>query len=102
MKDNYRPLPDTLEIKKSEIEGTGVFAAEDIDSGVTLGVSHLVFDDGHLQRTPLGGFYNHSDAPNCVKVMKHEHQSYSSLLLITDRAIKKGEEITVRYTFYKV
>ena len=102
MKDNYRPLPDNLEIKTSEIEGTGVFAAEDIESGVVLGVSHLVFDDGHVQRTPLGGFYNHSDTPNCVKVMQNKHELYSSLLLMTDRAISKGEEITVRYTFYKV
>ena len=102
MGENYRPLPDSLEVKRSDIEGTGVFAAEDLESGVVLGVSHLLFDDGHLQRTPLGGFYNHSDTPNCVKVLRHENDSYSSLCLVTDREISKGEEITVRYTFYEI
>ena len=102
MKHNYRPLPDNLEIKESEIEGLGLFAAEDIDPDVTLGVSHLLFIDGHLQRTPLGGFYNHSDTPNCVKIMKKQHDSYSSILLVTSKAISKGEEITVKYTFYQM
>tara|TARA_R110002051_G_scaffold199757_1_gene266565 strand:- start:106 stop:414 length:309 start_codon:yes stop_codon:yes gene_type:complete len=102
MKDNYRPLPDNLEIKESEIEGIGLFATEDIEPGIILGVSHLLFEDGHLQRTPLGGFYNHSDTPNCVKIMKNEHNFYSSLLLVTSKAISKGEEITARYTFYKI
>lgn len=102
MEDTYRPLPNTLEVKKSEIEGSGLFATEDIDSGVVLGVSHLLFDNGKVQRTPLGGFYNHSDTPNCGKILGYVNDTYSILSLVTNKMINKGDEITVKYTLYKV
>ena len=92
---NYRPLPDSLTIKKSKIEGLGLFATEDIPTNTTLGVSHLISASGELTRTPLGGFYNHSNKPNCIK-----KKVFTTHCLVSLRKIKAGEEITVKYTLY--
>tara|TARA_R110001632_G_scaffold70752_2_gene164637 strand:+ start:1046 stop:1351 length:306 start_codon:yes stop_codon:yes gene_type:complete len=100
--EKYRPLSDSLEIKESNIEGVGLFAKEDIEEGYSLGVSHLVFNHGEVQRTPLGGFYNHSDTPNCIKVFKERDKHYDTIYLKTIIPIKKGDELTVKYTFYSV
>ena len=64
--ETYRPLSSLLTIKPSEIEGLGLYAIEDIESGIILGVSHIEddrFDDGYI-RTPLGGFVNHRNTSN--------------------------------------
>jgi len=93
----YRPLPKFLTIKPSEIEGLGLFATEDIDDNYPLGVTHVAddrFDDGYI-RTPLGGFFNHSETPNCEIVDDGDH-----LILITIKKIKAGEELTAKYTLY--
>ena len=90
----YRPLPDFLTIKQSKIEGLGLFATEDISDGTILGISHHHLPN-KLIRTPLGGFYNHSDNPNC----KREHYG-TEYILIAIQDIKAGDEITVSYTFY--
>jgi SET domain-containing protein len=92
----YQPLPDELYIRRSAIEGMGLFAKEDIDGNVNLGLSHIVVD-GELIRTPLGGFVNHSDKPNCIKIKEGDRYS-----LFTLRDIKAEEEITLEYTFYNV
>lgn len=96
----YKPLPNSLTIKSSEIEGLGLFATEDIPFGTDLGKSHMNFD-GPLHRTPLGGFYNHSTKPNCIKAKRSEKYGYS-YHLETLRDIKAGDEITVKYTFYDI
>ena len=61
-----------------------------------LGISHIKIGR-ELYRTPLGGFINHSEKPNCQKI-EVDNKWY----LQTLRDIKKGEEITLKYTFYKV
>ena len=97
----YKPLPDFLTIKESKIEGLGLFATEDIPNGTPLGISHYIFPDVATIRTPLGGFYNHSNDPNCKKeLMMPDNCNYWILEAIKD--IKAGDEITVDYTFYKV
>ena len=63
----YKPLPDGLIIKKSSIEGQGLFTTKFIEKDVKLGLCHIVVND-ELIRTPLGGHINHSDKPNCIKV----------------------------------
>ena len=63
----YKPLPDSLTIKTSKVNGLGLFAKEGIAQGTNLGMSHLKISDTIL-RTPLGGFINHSNDPNLVKV----------------------------------
>ena len=65
----YNPLPKELTIKKSKIDGLGLFAIEDIPKETSLGMSHVKVD-GEYIRTPLGGFYNHSDDPNCKTYTK--------------------------------
>jgi|15BtaG_2_1085339.scaffolds.fasta_scaffold03550_3 SET domain-containing protein len=92
----YRPLPDSLTIKKSRIEGLGLFAKEFIKKETELGISHYYFEDD-LIRTPLGGFYNHSDAPNCYSKTKVTETGIDEVILITGRDIQAGEEITTYY-----
>ena len=100
----YKPLPDSLTIKQSGIDGLGLFAQEGIAQGTNLGMSHLEIED-KIIRTPLGGFINHSGDANCVKVelrMENEKFNYKKWNLVTLQDIKEGEELTTRYTFYKV
>lgn len=90
----FIPLPKNLTIGVSKIHGLGIIATNDIGEGVDLGISH-VKNDGYkdgLIRTPLGGFINHSDNPNCKYWVEGD-----SLRLITQGPIKKGEEVTVSY-----
>jgi hypothetical protein len=108
-KTMYKPLPESLTIKESGINGLGLFAKEGIGQGTNLGMSHVLIGSG-LIRTPLGGFINHSDEGNIVKVEHKINEKDDPLLkmatkkwnLITLRDIKEGEELTVRYTFYDV
>ena len=101
----YNPLPDGLIIAKSSIEGQGLVTTKFIDKDTKLGLSHIVVKD-ELIRTPLGGFINHSDTPNCVKVRgvlgRNEVEDYDKYFLYTERDIKAWEELTLKYTFYKV
>ena len=97
---SFRPLPKCLTIKESNIEGLGLFAIVKIYSGTILGVGWVRDDDykdGYV-RTPLGGFINHSDEPNCVKLKLDN----DSLWLQTSKDIEPGEELTVTYTLYNV
>jgi len=105
----YKPLPDTVTIKPSSIHELGLFAKEGLAQGTNLGMCHLKIGDT-IFRTPLGGFINHADEANCVKVelrmidedMKGHKYDYKKWNLITSRDVKAGEELTVRYTFYNV
>ena len=93
----YRPLPSSLTIKDSTIEGLGIFAKEDIPIGTNLGISHVYhvdYEDNYI-RTPLGGFINHSDNPNCGILYK-----VGDLYLETIKVIKEGEELTLKYILY--
>ena len=105
----YKPLPESLTIKQSEINGLGLFANQKIMQGTNLGMSHLKIGD-RIFRTPLGGFINHANEGNCVKAelrmtdedLQGHKYDYKKWNLITSQDIKAGEELTVRYTFYNV
>ena len=99
----YKPLPESLTIKKSGIHELGLFADQDINQATNLGVTHIKIDD-KIIRTPLGGFINHSNTPNCVKVelLLSEGSHRKKWNLMTTQNIKKGEDITLRYTFYNI
>jgi hypothetical protein len=105
----YKPLPESLTIKQSGIDGLGLFADQKIMQGTNLGMSHVSIGSGII-RTPMGGFINHSNDPNTVKVELKIDNSDDPLLkvatkkwnLVTLKDIKEGEELTVRYTFYDV
>jgi SET domain-containing protein len=95
----YRPLPTTLTIKPSNIEGLGLFAEEEIESGIVLGISHIEddrFENGFI-RTPLGGFINHNIESNC----RIDYEDDIGRI-ITKRNIKEGEEISLTYNLYSV
>ena len=92
----YQPLPREVQIKMSKIHGEGLFAKEDIDDNTKIGLGWLIVGP-ELIRTTLGGFINHSDEPNTIKIKK-DNRYY----LYTIRDIKKGEELTLKYTFYSV
>ena len=100
----YKPLPKSLTIKTSKVNGLGLFADQKIIRGTNLGMSHMKLKDT-IFRTPLGGFINHANEPNCAKVellMKNDSFDYKKWNLITTQDIEKGEELTLRYTFYNV
>ena len=105
----YKPLPDSVTIKQSGINGLGLFAKEGMAQGTNLGMCHLKIGDT-IFRTPLGGFINHANTANCVKVELrmidedlHKHKyDYKKWNLITTQDVKEGEELTVRYKFYNV
>ena len=96
----YNPLPEGLRIAKSKIQGLGLFTKLFEPKGVNFGVSHYKIE-GELIRTPLGGFVNHSDDPNCVKTKLHT-DNYIKYNLVTIKDIAGGDELTVKYTFYNV
>ena len=90
----YRPLPDNLTIKKSNVEGLGLFTTENVEAEHIFGVTHIQnteFENGYI-RTPLGGFINNSDKPNCVLVFDGDYLKLKSIDFIRD-----GEEITLKY-----
>ena len=52
-------------------------------------------------RTPLGGFLNHSDEPNCELITPTDYNvSWQIKTLQVIREIKPGDELTVYYSLY--
>ena len=116
----YKALHSDLTIKKSSIDGLGVFALKGVPKDTVLGISHIKdkdntgrYHEGYI-RTPLGGFINHSTQPNCIKVQVRsnlfpkqwpiikEDNEPPLMAIRTTRNIKEGEELTVSYTLYKI
>ena len=102
----YRPLPKSVTIKNSSIEGLGLFATEFISSGTDLGMTHVYderFENSYI-RLPLGGFFNHSENPNS-KVVDHSIDEVGNVInhlrLIAIKDIQPGEEVTAYYTLYQ-
>ena len=100
MKEMYKPLPYYLTIKDSEIEGQGIFTTRKINEGELIGITHHAHprsEDGWI-RTPLGGFGNHSDDPNCFKLLMDPETWWIG----AKRDIEPGEELTWTYTLYSI
>ena len=95
----YRPLPSYLTIKESKIEGLGLYTKEGIIRNSVIGITHIKddrFDNGYI-RTPLGGFINHSENPNCEWTEKD-----GIINMKTVKDIMPGEELTLSYKWYDV
>ena len=100
----YKPLPNYVEIRTSPIHGVGLFAKTPIKKGTNLGVSHIYapgFETSYI-RTPVGGFINHSEEPNCHKIESPEESVITYFSLVASRNIEKDEELTITYTLYNV
>jgi len=106
-KKEWRPLPDSITIKESKIEGLGVFATKDIPSDTDLGISHVYdnrFPDNYI-RLPLGAFINHHEMPNCKAIISESHEligNIKHIRIITDKDILSGEELTLNYIINKL
>jgi len=98
----YKPLPEGITVRSSSIEGLGLFATKKISASTLLGRIHIANvkePDGYF-RTPLGGFGNHSDNPNCVKILMDEETNDWWIAATVD--ILPGEELTWTYTLYEI
>ena len=94
----FKPIPDYLTIKKSDIHGLGLFATEEIKKGVELGISHVKdhrFLHGYI-RTSLGGFFNHSTTPNCEAIYENDFIKIRTLSIVNS-----DDEITVDYALHQ-
>lgn len=100
----YRPLNDDVTIKPSGIHGLGVFAVTDIPAGTDLGVArHKMNSEFDPEiRTPLGGFLNHSEYPNCRLVENRTLEGNSVMVLVPNKEILSGQELTIKYSLYRV
>jgi SET domain-containing protein len=58
--------------------------------------AHWFGQPNNLLRTPLGGFINHSDTPNCKITGKMTRYLY------TLNNIDEGVELTLKYKMYSV
>jgi len=96
---DYKPLPSGLIIKDSGIEGQGVFTTRDLSVGCDLGESHYIIDE-ELIRTPLGGFINHSEEPNCHRTQVRIKPGFDKWTVTVIKNITAGEELTLKYTMY--
>ena len=97
----YRPLPDGLTIKASNVQGLGLFATKSFESDTVLGIVHIAnknFPHGYI-RTALGAFYNHSEEPNCKTLKGFWHQ-IPVVYLVTTKAIANEDELTAKYSLY--
>ena len=95
--NSYKPLPDYLAMGPSDIHGAGVFAKEDVPADIIVGITHIYdpnFQHDYI-RTPLGGFINHSEKPNCELVDDDDDIDYKKLKTIIK--IVEGQELTIKY-----
>ena len=109
----YNPLPDGLIIKDSGIQGQGVFTTRDLSVGCNLGESHYRIDTSGVEsineeenknlfiRTPLGGFINHSDTPNCGRSQIRIKPGFDKWTITVIKNIAAGEELTLKYIIYR-
>ena len=95
----YHPLPSGLTVADSGISGQGLFTNRRLVAGTELGISHYRIDKVFI-RTPLGGFINHADEPNCIRNQIRIKPYYDKWKLVVIKDIDEGEELTLKYKMY--
>ena len=95
----YSPLPAGLTISDSGIAGQGLFTTRKMGAGTELGISHYRID-GEYIRTPLGGFINHADEPNCERTQIRVRPGFDRWNLMIMEDIEEGKELTLKYKLY--
>ncbi len=53
-----------------------------------------------LLRTPLGGFINHSDKPNCHRSQVRVKPGFDKWIITVVEDVNPGDELTLKYTMY--
>ena len=108
----YRALPDGLYIGVSSIEGQGLYTDRALSKSCQLGESHyrIATNDNpsvHMEenktiliRTPLGGFINHSEKPNCHRSQIRLKPGLDKWIITVIEDINPGDELTLKYTMY--
>ena len=95
----YQPLPSGLTVADSSINGQGLFTTRRLVIGTPLGISHYRID-GEYIRTPLGGFINHADEPNCQRSQIRVKPGFDKWSIMTLDDIEEGDELTLKYKLY--
>ena len=95
----YRPLPSGIVVADSGIAGQGVFTTRRLVTGTELGESHYRVDN-QMIRTPLGGFINHADEPNCQRSQIRMKPGFDKWSIMTLEDIEEGDELTLKYKLY--
>ena len=98
----YKPLPIYLKVLPSDIHGYGLFTDAYVEKGWVIGITHVkhqLFPQGWL-RTPLGGFYNHSDKPNCILVDGTLTDGTEVKRLKALKTLAPDTELTTEYSLY--
>ena len=98
----YSPLPPFLTVKQSGIHGNGLFSLTAILPSVDVGITHVynLYFPNKWIRTPLGGFYNHSETPNCRLVNDTLEDGTAIKRIVTLQHITPYEELTCSYSLY--
>ena len=96
---DYHPISSGLMVADSGISGQGLFTTRRLVMGTELGISHYRID-GQMIRTPLGGFINHADEPNCVRNQIRIRPGFDKWNLIVIEDIEEGCELTLKYKMY--
>jgi hypothetical protein len=95
----YNPLPSGLTVADSRISGQGLFTTRKLVAGTELGISHYRIDKEYI-RTPLGGFINHSDTPNCERSQVRIRPGFDKWNITVMEDIEEGDELTLKYKLY--
>ena len=95
----YHPLSSGLTVAESGISGQGVFTTRRLVAGTELGISHWRVEREFI-RTPLGGFINHSDEPNCQRSQIRIKPGFDKWNLMVIEDIEEGCELTLKYKMY--
>ena len=95
----YNPLPSGITVADSGIAGQGLFTTRRLVSGTPLGISHYRIDGAYIS-TPLGGFINHSEMPNCVRNQIRIRPGFDRWNIVIIEDIEEGDELTLKYKLY--
>ena len=92
-----------IERRESPIHGIGTFALEDIPRKTKICIGHHCCATKDYFRTKDVAFFNYSEKPNAITPYKYVRYK-NGLGMITEvkalHNIKKGEEITLKYSWY--